>query len=109
MLIAMLHIDMHEGVRIDTCLPAGALQSLTATQGGKMVFWQMQAEWLTMTCREQSLHRLELTLFVVRNVAGDRIVQTFTVGQHAREGEQFGRQWHLTQPHGGVDDAVRPV
>ena len=86
MLIAVGHIAVVERIGVNTRFPAGALQSLAAADGGQMIGRKMQAQRAAIASGQQRLYRRILALFVVRNIAGDRIVQAFAVGQYAGEG-----------------------
>ena len=85
-LIAIGHIAVVERIRVNPRFPAGAFQSLPAADGRQMIRRQMQAQRTAVARGQQGLHRRILTLFVVRDIAGHRIVQAFAVGQHAGEG-----------------------
>ena len=69
----------------------------------------MQAQRTTIAGGKQGFYRVVLALFIVRDIAGHRLAEAFAVSQHAGQGQQFVRQRHLTQAHGGKNDAVRTV
>ena len=82
-LIAVGHIAVHQRIRVDIGFAAGALQPLAAAYGGEMVGREMQTERVTIACGEQRFDRSVLTLLIIRNIAGDRVVKTFAVGKDA--------------------------
>ncbi len=94
MLVTLRHIVVSQAVRVNPGFTAGTLKTLATTRSGEQRFGQMQTKGLAITRLQQGFYRAVLALFIVGNIAGDRMVQAFAVGEHAGQGKQLGGQRH---------------